>query len=635
MEKFRKKIFKSTKGITLIALVVTIIILLLLAGVSIAMLTGNNGVLTQGQRAKEETRIAGVEEVVKLYKQGKYIDSTTGSVTENANEMLENLKGQKLVSEDEIDRENEIITIKRKDGSIAKEIQYGMVTITISKTPENEKVSRVTLKVESVEGTKIPTIRNDEDFFNFINNLSDDEKKDLIRSMYPNFVNKMTQNSSNPTNFKTLNEVINDMVNNNEISENSEGAFWNYIEQNEGMDNCLGNCLYELCFDEEKEVMNGYIITNPYGENSDTYKAMSNGTYLFIITDIVTGREYKRNVNVDNTLCDTPPTLSDMYEKAIEDNCTNSDGSCTGTEHLHIGDYVDFENPKTGSIEISTSDSGMDNAELRGITAQTFEISRTNNKNQLNWRVLGKNENGEIELIAGNPMKSNNTINGNENPYLYLYGAKAYENGEKILNNICKLYKENDETGYISSSRSVNQEDINKVVGLKNLDEIEEVNLTYSIGTEYNFSDQYTPTSWLNGKTKTLVTGKSEAYLYSVNSKPWASAPFVTVSNRIFKMLFENTRYKRNTLGGRKYWLASKSILSDSNSVDFCINSVYYISTYEKAFSTMFCSDGSEECEGFGVRPVISLKSNVTNIQVPKIADKTEEIWNVQTGEPE
>ena len=47
MEKFRKKIFKSTKGITLIALVVTIIILLILAGVSIAMLTGNNGVLTQ------------------------------------------------------------------------------------------------------------------------------------------------------------------------------------------------------------------------------------------------------------------------------------------------------------------------------------------------------------------------------------------------------------------------------------------------------------------------------------------------------------------------------------------------------------------------------------------------------------
>ena len=43
-QNLKKRITKSTKGITLIALVVTIIILLILAGVSIAMLTGNNGI---------------------------------------------------------------------------------------------------------------------------------------------------------------------------------------------------------------------------------------------------------------------------------------------------------------------------------------------------------------------------------------------------------------------------------------------------------------------------------------------------------------------------------------------------------------------------------------------------------------
>ena len=66
MKKFKKKIFKGTKGITLIALVVTIIILLILAGVSIAMLTGNNGVLTQAKSAKENTRVGEVQEKVKL-----------------------------------------------------------------------------------------------------------------------------------------------------------------------------------------------------------------------------------------------------------------------------------------------------------------------------------------------------------------------------------------------------------------------------------------------------------------------------------------------------------------------------------------------------------------------------------------
>ena len=46
---------KNNKGITLIALVVTIIVLLILAGVSIAMLTGDNGILTNSQKAKRDT----------------------------------------------------------------------------------------------------------------------------------------------------------------------------------------------------------------------------------------------------------------------------------------------------------------------------------------------------------------------------------------------------------------------------------------------------------------------------------------------------------------------------------------------------------------------------------------------------
>ncbi len=48
---------KEQKGITLIALVITIIVLLILAGVSIAMLTGENGLLTQSQRAAAETLV--------------------------------------------------------------------------------------------------------------------------------------------------------------------------------------------------------------------------------------------------------------------------------------------------------------------------------------------------------------------------------------------------------------------------------------------------------------------------------------------------------------------------------------------------------------------------------------------------
>ncbi len=57
---------KNNKGITLIALVVTIIVLLILAGVSIAMLTGQNGILTNANKAREESSQGSLDEAAKI-----------------------------------------------------------------------------------------------------------------------------------------------------------------------------------------------------------------------------------------------------------------------------------------------------------------------------------------------------------------------------------------------------------------------------------------------------------------------------------------------------------------------------------------------------------------------------------------
>ena len=57
---------KNNKGITLIALVITIIVLLILAGVSIAMLTGDNGILTQATKAKTDTNTAEIVERINM-----------------------------------------------------------------------------------------------------------------------------------------------------------------------------------------------------------------------------------------------------------------------------------------------------------------------------------------------------------------------------------------------------------------------------------------------------------------------------------------------------------------------------------------------------------------------------------------
>ena len=68
----------NNRGITLIALVITIIVLLILAGVSISMLTGENGILTQANKAKRATEEAAKEENTKLSSIEDYMVSEAG-----------------------------------------------------------------------------------------------------------------------------------------------------------------------------------------------------------------------------------------------------------------------------------------------------------------------------------------------------------------------------------------------------------------------------------------------------------------------------------------------------------------------------------------------------------------------------
>ena len=57
---------RNQRGITLVALVITIIVLLILAAVTIAALGGQNGILTNAARAKQENAIGNAKDVVAM-----------------------------------------------------------------------------------------------------------------------------------------------------------------------------------------------------------------------------------------------------------------------------------------------------------------------------------------------------------------------------------------------------------------------------------------------------------------------------------------------------------------------------------------------------------------------------------------
>ena len=306
---------KNEKGITLIALVVTIVVLLILAGVTISLLLDENGIIAKSKDARTETRVSQIEDEVGMWKQHNFINKESNQAQESADTMLASLISRKLLTEDEIDREQELITIKKKDGTVIKEISYSSVTINISKTPATEKSGAVVLRA-TVTGTIIPNIdmsNGNEEFNNWMNSLSEEEKKEIIRQMLPKSVNKVY----NATEYDTLEKAIVKLNEEQEIPEtiNTEEKLWEVLKELNKFDLFIGQyCIDQLCYNKDTKMIEGYTVTNPANATSNEYIATENGTYTFKIQDIVTGKTYTKKVEVTNV--DTSlPSLTVVGEK--------------------------------------------------------------------------------------------------------------------------------------------------------------------------------------------------------------------------------------------------------------------------------------------------------------------------------
>ena len=119
---------KQNKGITLIALVITIVVMLILAGVSISMLFGSNGIINRAKEAKEASEKQSIIENIKFdiaTKQTKNL----GSIDED--EFLEILNKYGTISEDE----NIITTSKGNYQIKISEIYDGKIENPLTTTP--------------------------------------------------------------------------------------------------------------------------------------------------------------------------------------------------------------------------------------------------------------------------------------------------------------------------------------------------------------------------------------------------------------------------------------------------------------------------------------------------------------------
>ena len=317
------------------------------------------------------------------------------------------------------------------------------------------------------------------------------------------------------------------------------------------------------------------------------------------------------------------------------DTITSPDGKT-----IKVGDYVDYD-PTLGAnasdlTYTSTADkTGAD-------SNQKFNVS-TYKSAGYGWRVLGVS-NGKIRLISEEFIGPGTYTDSSRTDYK-LYGQKGYINGIEELNKISAIFGHGKGA---EKAKSITVEDINAITGYNpetakyNQGDFNEYGnkVTYTRGEESALSSSATNGQKWSGtqntfnyydktnKTfKALTSGSTEitstGYYYypgtlnSSEDNPTQGDDGTGTYNEVFQMLFgkyskdSDGCYRNFTGTGAKpqYWLASDYAYAYYYNVNWGLRGVYDGSV---GGGSLYDSYGVEFSYSYGVRPVVSLKSDVS-----------------------
>lgn len=149
---------QSNKGITLVALVVTIVVLIILAGISISLLLGENGLITKAQQAKKEQKVAQIKEKIGI----EILDAEAEAQIRN--EELEKEKLNEILSKyGELQEDGDTIKLKEIDEVISlKDIYNGTTSDTGSYSDNKEKIELLERKIADLQKQLEDSKKNEE-----------------------------------------------------------------------------------------------------------------------------------------------------------------------------------------------------------------------------------------------------------------------------------------------------------------------------------------------------------------------------------------------------------------------------------------------------------------------------------------
>ena len=481
---------KANNGITLIALVITIIVLLILAGVTIATLTGDNGILTKATEAKEKTEEGEEEEKVKLSVAGALAkENGKGIIQDNLEEEL----GKYFDSAD--------FNVEPGTSETGEE---GYIVIITENNPEGNKyfVSKDGIVGEYiVREPAEPTEGVGEDF---------DMSNGVIEVK---FLDGTSYNTTDTPNHPVLKEGMIAITYNESTGEatnvnNSNGKDWySYVARSGTNDN---NASHWANAKVTVDNVDSYFVWIPryayriiYFDSADSVNAYRAGTlteeqaleenkiegYSDARGIVDTEGKTKEGVSVQTAI-----SVNDKYFKThpVFDGDVNyggwaeDDGTPVKLQGIWVAKY------EASSVEGNSNSTSGDNVTTKHIKIQPGVQS---------WRYIA------MENMYGNAKNYNQTLNSHLmkssewGAVVYLTESKYGRNGTEVtINNNGETYYTGGGSG-TSYVNNTNQSSTGNIYGIYDLS-----------GNSYEYVTGYYKEGDFSTANTTFTTGTSDAY---------------------------------------------------------------------------------------------------------------------------